>query len=110
MHFDPVNLINSPEKYYNSSQLINDFISRLGPYIKSCHAKDISLRSELTIHLDETRPGLGNLDYSIFLKQLRKLPDVPILLEHLKSQNEYTLAANYIRSVAKKNGLSLLKV
>lgn len=106
VHFDPVNIINSPYRYYNSGTVINEFISKLGPYIKSTHAKDISLSSELTVHLSETRPGLGNLDYSSFLQGLNKLDqDTPVMMEHLEGQEEYALAAKYIRSQAKEIGI-----
>ena len=106
VHFDPVNIINSPRRYYNNAQLIQDCFVKLGPYIKSCHAKDILLHNKLTVHLDEVRPGLGNLDYNIFLTELNKLPsDTPLMIEHLKGEEEYAQAAEHIRSVAKQNGI-----
>jgi sugar phosphate isomerase/epimerase len=105
-HLDPVNLVNSPRRYFNSGQLIRECFSKLGPYIKSCHAKDIILEKRLTTHLSETRPGLGGLDYETFLKELSKLPDTPLMLEHLENQEQYRQAADHIRVVAKKAGLS----
>jgi sugar phosphate isomerase/epimerase len=105
-HLDPVNLVNSPRRYFNSGQLIRECFSKLGPYIKSCHAKDIILEKKLTTHLSETRPGLGGLDYETFLRELSKLPGVPLMLEHLANQEQYRQAADHIRNVAKKAGLS----
>ena len=106
VHFDPVNIINSPRRYYNNAQLIQDCFVKLGPYIKSCHAKDILLHNKLTVHLDEVRPGLGNLDYNIFLTELNKLPsDTPLMIEHLKGEEEYAKAAEHIRSVASEINL-----
>jgi sugar phosphate isomerase/epimerase len=105
-HLDPVNIINSPQRYFNNAELIRDCFSKLGPYIKSCHAKDIILEKELTTHLNEIRPGLGGLDYAVFLSELSKLPGTPLMLEHLQTQEQYLQAANYVRSVAKKIGLS----
>jgi hypothetical protein len=55
VHFDPVNLVNSPQRYYASGDLIRDFTHKLGPRIRSCHAKDIALSGRMTVHLDETR-------------------------------------------------------
>jgi sugar phosphate isomerase/epimerase len=108
VHFDPVNIINSPRRYYNNAQLIQDCFVKLGPYIKSCHAKDILLHNKLTVHLDEVRPGKGNLDYKIFLTELNKLaPDTPLMIEHLKGEEEYTKVAEHIRSVAKQNDIPL---
>jgi sugar phosphate isomerase/epimerase len=105
VHFDPVNLVCSPQRYFNSGEMISECFKKLGPHIKSCHAKDIILHPNLTTHLDEIRPGLGGLDYGVFLKELSKLPDTPLMLEHLPNEEEYRLAAEYIRSVAQKLGL-----
>jgi len=106
VHLDPVNLVCSPQRYYGSGKLIRECFEKLGPYIKSCHAKDILLQTKLTTHLDEIRPGLGGLDYAAFLKELSKIPDTPLMLEHLKGAEEYQLAADYVRGVAKSIGLS----
>ena len=106
VHFDPVNLVCSPQRYYRSGDLIQDFFKKLGPMIKSCHAKDIILHPTLTTHLDEIRPGLGGLDYSVYLKELSKFPDTPLMLEHLRTQEEYNQAAEHIRNTAHNSGLS----
>jgi sugar phosphate isomerase/epimerase len=100
VHFDPVNLICSPQRYYSNGSLIKECFRSLGPFIKSCHAKDILLQPKLTTHLDEVRPGLGGLDYQTFLRELSQLPEVPLMLEHLKSREEYDLAGQHIRQVA----------
>ncbi len=102
VHLDPVNIVNCPERYYNTGALIRDCFKRLGPMIRSCHGKDVIMTEEPLVHLSEIRPGLGNLDYTVFLKELRKLPDVPLMLEHLPNQEEYKQAADYVRSVDAK--------
>jgi sugar phosphate isomerase/epimerase len=107
VHLDPVNIVCSPQRYYSNGKLIRECFRKLGPHIKSCHAKDILLSDKLTTHLDEVRPGLGGLDYEVFLKELSKMPDTPLMIEHLKGAEEYRLAAEHIRGVAKKIGLSL---
>ena len=106
VHLDPVNLICSPQRYFKNGELIRECFKKLGPHIRSCHAKDILLQTKLTTHLDEVRPGLGALDYAVFLKELSKLPGTPLMLEHLPNAEEYRLAAAHIRSVAKAVGLS----
>ena len=102
VHFDPVNLVNSPERYYHNGALIREFVSRLGPSIKSCHAKDIVLaEGHLPVHLDECRPGLGTLDYRVLLQELQRVDtDMPLMLEHLAHEEEYVLGAEYIRTMA----------
>ena len=60
------------------------------------------------MHLDEVRPGLGNLDYRTFLTELVKLdPDTPLMLEHLKGEDEYAAAAEHVRGVARECGVAL---
>jgi sugar phosphate isomerase/epimerase len=108
VHLDPVNLVCSPQRYFGNGDLIRECFAKLGPYIKSCHGKDILLQLKLTTHLDEVRPGLGGLDYATFLKELGKRPDVPLMLEHLPNAEEYRLAAEYVRSVGKTVGISLV--
>jgi sugar phosphate isomerase/epimerase len=106
VHLDPVNMIISPQVYYRNGEMIKECFSKLGRYIRSCHAKDMILRENIyTPHLDEVRPGLGNLDYSVFLKELSKLDNVPLMMEHLQSEEEYTLAAEYIRTQGKNAGI-----
>ena len=108
VHLDPVNLVCSPQRYYGSGTLIRECFEKLGPYIKSCHAKDILLHPRLTTHLDEVRPGMGGLDYVVFLRELSRLPDTPLMLEHLPNAEEYDQAAAHIRRVAGDVGLAFV--
>jgi len=106
VHLDPVNLVCSPQRYFRNGDLIRECFRTLGPYIQSCHVKDIRISDKLTVHLDEVRPGLGALDYAVFLRALSRLdPDTPIILEHLEDAGEYRVAAAHIRHVAEQEGL-----
>ena len=108
VHLDPVNMISSPQRYFRNGEFIRECFSKLGPYIKTCHAKDIALSGRLTVHLDEVRPGLGGLDYAVFLREIARLDrDIPVMLEHLATSEEYELAAQHIRSVATTGGIKL---
>jgi sugar phosphate isomerase/epimerase len=107
-HLDPVNLICSPQRYFNNADLLRESFAKLGPIIKSCHAKDISLSGKLTTHLDEVRIGLGALNYHVFLQEMNKLaPDTPLMLEHLPAATDYDQAAAQVRKVAAELGLKL---
>lgn len=100
VHLDPVNMITSVRDYYGNAALIKEMFAKLGPHIKSCHAKDIIIREDNYIpQLDELRPGLGTLDYSVYLRELGKLDNVPLMIEHLDTAEEYGLAADHIRKV-----------
>jgi sugar phosphate isomerase/epimerase len=100
VHLDPVNLVVSPRVYHDIPALLRHCFNMLGPMIVSCHAKDLVLREALALHIDEVRPGLGKMDYRVFLTLLRPLGDVPLMLEHLETAEEYTLAAAHIRATA----------
>jgi sugar phosphate isomerase/epimerase len=107
-HLDPVNWISSPQRYFANGAFIRESVAKLGHAVVAVHAKDIILREQLTVHLDEVRPGLGTLDYRTLLRELDRLdPDLPLLLEHLPSEEEYHAAAAYVRQVAAEVGVTL---
>lgn len=109
VHLDPVNLVNCPARAYDTTSLIRECFAKLGPYIKSCHGKDITLQQKLTVHLDECRPGTGVLDYAAFLRGIDGLdPDTPLMLEHLPpEESEYRAAAEHVRAVAAREGITI---
>ena len=108
VHLDPVNLVCSPQRYFDTAALIRACFAVLGPHIKSCHAKDVTLRGQLLVHLDEVRVGLGSFDYRVYLEELSKLdPDTPLMLEHLSTAEEYEAAGEHIRSVARTVGVAM---
>jgi len=109
VHLDPVNMIHSPRRYYDTGGFIRECFKKLGPSIKNCHAKDIRLTDQLTTHLNEVIPGRGGLAYDVYLTELGKLsPDIGLVIEHLKTPKEYKQAASYIRSVGKEQGLEFI--
>jgi sugar phosphate isomerase/epimerase len=108
VHLDPVNMVCSPQRYYGNAELIRESFRLLGPWLKSCHGKDIVLGENLTTHLDEVRPGTGGIDYAVFLDELSKFRDVPLMLEHLPNAGEYQKAAEYVRTVGADNNITIL--
>jgi sugar phosphate isomerase/epimerase len=108
VHLDPVNMINSPARLFDNAAFLRECFRLLGPHIRCCHAKDIVLRDQLTVHLDEVRPGQGALDYATFLRELNALdPDTPLILEHLPAAEDYHLAAAFVRGVAANHEITL---
>jgi sugar phosphate isomerase/epimerase len=108
VHFDPVNIVSSPRLYYDNGAMIREFVRRLGGRTRSCHAKDTQLDHNLTVHLNEARPGTGRLDYATYLTELDRLdPDMPLIVEHLKTAEEFAAAAQHIRSVARACGVRI---
>jgi sugar phosphate isomerase/epimerase len=106
VHLDPVNLVDSPRRYYDTGAVIRECFEKLGPLIASCHAKDVTIGPGFVIHLDECRPGTGTLDYRTYLTELSRLPqEPPLMVEHLPNEAEYLLARDFLVSVASELGL-----
>jgi len=107
VHLDPVNLVNSPSRYFRNGELVDRCFDLLGDRIRSCHAKDIRLSERLTVHLDEAAPGEGALDYRTYLTRLDACdPDTPLMLEHLAEPDQYRAAAAHIRQIADDLGIA----
>ncbi|HTS29057.1 MAG TPA: TIM barrel protein [Bryobacteraceae bacterium] len=108
VHLDVCNVVNSPVRFYNNASVIEECFRKLGPWIASCHAKDLAWVPEYNVHFAETIPGRGEIDYGAYLRELSKLAvDAPLMLEHLKSAEEYEEGATYIRRVASREGIGL---
>jgi sugar phosphate isomerase/epimerase len=107
VHLDVCNTMNSPARFYKNGDVIRDCFQKLGPWIKSCHAKDLAWGPGVQVYLREVIPGTGLIDYKTYLRELSRVqPDAPLMLEHLHSEAEYTQGREYIQGVAKSLGLS----
>jgi sugar phosphate isomerase/epimerase len=106
VHLDVCNGVNCPKRFYNNSEFIRECFSKLAPWIVSCHAKDLQWLPEMNLHFVEIVPGRGQIDYRRYLTEIAKLSrDVPLMIEHLKTPEEYEEAARYIRKAGKGAGL-----
>jgi sugar phosphate isomerase/epimerase len=109
VHLDPCNLINSPDLFYHNAQLLDRTFDRLGPWIVSCHAKDLTWDVEMNVHFREVRPGTGSLDYRTYLRRLASLPHpAPLMIEHLPNAAEYDAARQHIFDVAARDHIPVL--
>jgi len=106
VHMDVCNGVNSPRLFYENGAFIGECFSKLGRWIVSCHAKDLKWVTELNVHFLEVVPGRGQIDYRRYLAEVSKLNDVPLMMEHLKTAEEYQEAATYIRRIGGEAGLS----
>ncbi len=107
VHMDICNIINSPSRIYKNPDVIKESFRKLGPWIVSCHAKDVAWEVGLQIHFKEVIPGQGEVSYKTYLSELSKLPvDAPLMLEHLKTAKEYSEGRQHIQGIAKSLGLS----
>jgi len=106
VHLDVANLVNSPRRYYDTTALIRECFEKLGPWIVSCHLKDVRLEEELTVHFNEVPPGQGGLDIAAHLLEVARLPhQPPMLLEHLSSPQQYDRARQHVLRIAAELGL-----
>ncbi len=97
VHLDPCNLVNCPARYYDTTALLNECFDKLGPWIASCHAKDVTWDVEMQVHFREVPLGTGVLDYRTYLKRLAALPgEVPLMIEHMKGPEEYDQSREHL--------------
>ena len=107
VHLDPCNLINSPEKFYGITAVLNECFDKLGPWIVSCHAKDLTWDVEMNVHFREVCIGTGAMDYRTYLRRLATLAgDVPLMIEHMKDAAEYDRCRRHLFKVAGQIGVS----
>jgi sugar phosphate isomerase/epimerase len=103
VHLDPCNLVNTPARFYRSTDLLNECFDLLGPSIVSCHAKDLTWDVEMNIHFREVRPGAGSMDYDTYLRRLAALPQrPPLMLEHLPNADEYDKGRQYLFDLGRR--------
>ncbi len=101
VHLDVCNIINSPARFYHNAEVIRECFAKLGRWIVSCHAKDLAWVPEYNVHFLEVVPGRGQISYQAYLTELARLEvDAPLMLEHLKSPEEYDEGRRHIQSVA----------
>ena len=107
VHMDFANMINSARRCLFAEEFIEECFEKLGPWIKSCHIKDVRLEEPFTTVIREAAPGKGRLDYARVLRIIdRYLPkDAPVLLEHMQTDGEYAEAYAYVAGIAEREGI-----
>ncbi len=105
VHIDVCNIMNSTDRFLHNGALIDECFRKLGKFVTSCHAKDLW---GYRVHLAETVPGRGGIDYAAYLRGIAAhAPMAPLMLEHLSKPEEYEEGKQYIMGVAKQIGLTL---
>lgn len=106
VHADMCNMVNSFEKVYENAALTRRFFRTFGRQIKAVHAKDICLGKKLTLQITEVMPGQGVMDLDTVLTECEALDaDMPVMVEHLNGEQEYTAAARWFLGRAAKLGI-----
>lgn len=100
VHMDIINMTSSPERYYGAEAFIDRCVSLLGDRIRSCHIKDIHLKEEYTFQLEECAPGEGEYPLRYYVEKMNSIdPDMPVILEHLNTDEEYIRYMEYLKEV-----------
>jgi len=107
VHLDPVNIIASPRRYYDNTGFIRRCFAVLGPWIVSCHAKDLNMPPKhATVQIDETYIGDGVLDYDTYLREIEKLNPAPtLMIEHL-NESQLVKGLRFIYKKAESLGIT----
>ena len=97
-HLDVVNMITSPRKYFYNDEFLHECFEKLHGTIVSCHLKDIRLKPEYTFQLQECACGQGTLDIELYARlATAENPCMPMIIEHLNTDAEYTASVRYVQ-------------
>jgi len=107
VHLDIVNMINSPDKFWNTTRVINEAFDKLGPMIVSAHFKDLRwVVPESSVRFEECVIGEGEIDFATYLTRMAALPgDVPLIIEHMKNAEEYDRCRDHLFKVGESAGI-----
>ena len=90
VHMDIINMVNCADRYFFADEFIDECAELLGSRIRSCHIKDVHLRDEFTLQLEECGPGKGEFPLRHYASRMSAIDrDMPIILEHLHTDEEY---------------------
>ena len=102
VHLDIINMTNSADRYFNPEEFVDECAELLGNKIRSCHIKDIHLKEEYTLQLEECAPGCGEFPLAYYIKKMDEIDnDMPIIVEHLETDEEYIKYLTYVQELVK---------
>lgn len=105
VHLDVFNWITTPQRYFFNQEFVDECFEKLGPFIKSCHLKDVRLEGEYTLRLRETCPGDGGIDLLHLIRTAERCdPDMPFIIEHLDSDEAYLQSIAHVRKLLEGGG------
>lgn len=95
VHLDVFNWVKDEKMLLNPHDLIDKCFDLLGDKIISCHLKDLYFDGE---KLNETMCFKGQFDIKYFLDKLVDYPDMPVIIEHLQTTEEYLEAIELFKT------------
>ena len=98
VHMDIINMINSAERYFRPEEFVDECAELLGGQIRSCHIKDVHMSEKYTLRLEECGPGDGEFPLRYYAEKMHEIdPEMPVILEHLNTDEEYLRYLGYLR-------------
>ncbi len=98
VHMDIINMISSAERYFHAEEFVDECVQILGKRIRSCHIKDVHLAEQYTLRLEECGPGEGEFPLRYYAEKMSGIdPDMPVILEHLNTDEEYYRYMGYLK-------------
>ena len=98
VHMDLINMVNCPQRYFFAEEFMEECFSKLKGRILSCHIKDVLLLNEFTFQLRECACGEGTLPLEKYAQlATAENPDMPMIIEHLHSDEEYLQSLSYLQ-------------
>ena len=102
---DPVNFIGDFPTLWDTTPLLHELFDTLGSAMVAAHIKDVYAEDRLVVHISETVPGDGVLDFDTFLRRFEDLlPGGYGLVEHLP-ESLVPQAIAYVRKKLTELGL-----
>jgi len=106
VHLDPINITNTPRRFFMNGDFMRECVQTLASHIVSAHAKDAVIRKAATVHIDEVPAGKGQLDYDAYLTALDGLDhDVTLMIEHISGADECRECRDFLFARAAANGV-----
>lgn len=102
VHMDVFNWITTPRRYFFHEEFICECFDKLGNDIKSCHLKDVRMEDDYTIFFRETNVGNGGVNIKHLIETgLSYDKNMPFIIEHLNTDEEYLNSISYIKNLMK---------
>lgn len=106
-NYDPVNFVGTVKDVHDTSFVLRQLKTLMGPFTIVAHAKDCALNDQGTVHIKEVVPGTGTMNYEMFMQDFQELvPDGFFIIEHLPADLALKARENVVE-MAKRYGVPL---
>ena len=108
VHMDICNLLFTPRRLLGQREYMDACFEKLGPFIRSCHVKDLRILPDMAWATQEVVPGRGQVDLPYYLQKIEAQdPDLPVIIEHLSGRDQYYEALRHVRNLCRESGIAL---